>query len=727
MTQPERSPFEFDRSLARIRAQSSTVDEEANRLLDLLSEDEKLWLLDGDQEFWDGMSDMVVNGYNSHPIVMGEIKRLGIPGLRFSDGPRGVVMGASTAFPVSMARGATWDTDLEERVGVAIGREVRAQGGNFFAGVCINLPRHPAWGRAQETYSEDPILLGEFGAALIRGVQRNTMAVAKHYALNSMENARFTVDVEIDEDVLHEVFLPHFRRAVEQGADGIMTAYNSVNGEWAGQNEHLMEDILRDEWGFRGVTVSDFMWGLRDASLSLSAGLDVEEPFRQQRAEYLPDDLKSGKARWEHVDRAAHRILRTQLAHLSSDLDDDPQREVVFSDEHRSLAREVARTSMVLLKNDPVAGTPLLPLSRENLSSIALIGPLCTQANTGDHGSSDVRSAEVATAADGIRAAAPHVIVTIVDSTDIAAAQAAARTSNVAVVVVGYTAEDEGEYVSADMLLDPVLMSVLPSLPEGMTHDDIRSFLESTRESGGSVTVGGDRSSLRLHDEDVALIRATVSANPRTIVVIVTAGAVITDEWRTSVPAILIGWYSGSEGGYALWDVLFGDVDASGRLPYSIPTTEEHLPFFDREATHIRYDRWFGQRLLDRDGHQAAFPLGYGLSYTEMVVESIAVSPVVGELFEARVHVRNTGKRSGRHVIQLYGITDIVDFPQRQLLGFSPIELAAGESREVVVTGSIRPMQRWSGRGFVPATSHIVVEAASFSGDPNAPTSTLEL
>src|SRR3954454_24488973 len=260
----------FSQAVARIKS-GADLAEETELLLAQLTPDEKLWLLDGDAEFWAGIAEMST-GYNLRPIVMGEIRRLGIPGLRFSDGPRGVVMGASTAFPVSMARGATWDVDLEERVGVAIGRELRAQGGNLFGGVCINLQRHPAWGRAQETYSEDPHMLGEFGAALVRGVRRNAMAVAKHYALNSMENARFKVDVLADDATLHEAFLPHFRRVVEEGVDAIMTSYNSVNGEWAGQNEILLEEILRRQWGFEGVTLSDFVSGLRDAGLSLCAG-----------------------------------------------------------------------------------------------------------------------------------------------------------------------------------------------------------------------------------------------------------------------------------------------------------------------------------------------------------------------------------------------------------------------------------------------------------------------
>ena len=264
----------YDKSVAEVRS-GADAEEVAAGLYARLTETERLDLLDGDQDFWPGFQEMTEEGYNLRPIVHGAVARLGIPGLRFSDGPRGVVMGHSTAFPVSMARGATWDVNLEERVGEVIGAEARAQGANFFGGVCINLPRHPAWGRAQETYGEDPILLGEMGSALARGTQRHVMACAKHYALNSMENARFSVDVTCDEVALHETYLPHFRRVVEEGAYAIMSAYNSVNGEWCGQNESLLTGILRDQWGFRGVVVSDFMWGLRDAVLSLRAGLDI--------------------------------------------------------------------------------------------------------------------------------------------------------------------------------------------------------------------------------------------------------------------------------------------------------------------------------------------------------------------------------------------------------------------------------------------------------------------
>jgi beta-glucosidase len=222
--------------------------------------EERLWCLDGDAPTWAGLRYLHdEDGYHRIPFAAAEIDRLGLPGIHFADGPRGCVIGNGTAFPVSMARGATWDPALEERVGEAIGRELRAAGATLTGAVCVNVLRHPAWGRAQETYGEDPYHVGEMGAALTRGLQRHVMACVKHFACNSMENARFSVDIEVDEVALHEVYLPQFRRIVDEGVASVMTAYNSVNGEWCGQNSALITDVLRGEWGFDGFVISDWI------------------------------------------------------------------------------------------------------------------------------------------------------------------------------------------------------------------------------------------------------------------------------------------------------------------------------------------------------------------------------------------------------------------------------------------------------------------------------------
>ena len=370
------------------------LSQTTQRLLSELSKTERLCLLDGDVPFYEGLREILCDRYNRVPFVMGAIPRLEIPGIRFTDGPRGVVMGASTAFPVSMARGATWDINLERRIGEAIGLEAKAQGANYFAGVCVNLPRHPAWGRIQETYGEDPILLGEFGLALTQGVQEHIMACVKHFALNSMENARFRVDVRVEENVLHEVYLPHFRRIIEGGVASVMSSYNAVNGEWAGQSRLLLTDILRQEYKFDGFVISDFIFGLRDAPLSLKNGLDIEAPFTQQRGMYLMESLKSGELNWSVVDLACSRILRKQLEFAANIVPSQTESSVVFCEKHRTLAREAAGRSIVLLKNEivKVDAKPLLPLDARKISRIAVVGRLANVPNTGDKGSSQVFS-----------------------------------------------------------------------------------------------------------------------------------------------------------------------------------------------------------------------------------------------------------------------------------------------------------------------------------------------
>jgi beta-glucosidase len=685
----------FDDLLRSVRRGEATAEDAAGTLYDELSEAETLSLLDGDADFEQGSLEMSA-GYNTKPIVAGALPRLGVPGIRFTDGPRGVVMGHSTCFPVPIARGASWDPELELEIGRAIGREARAQGANLFAGVCINLLRHPAWGRAQETYGEDPVLLGQFGAALTQGVREQVMACVKHYALNSIENSRLFVDVQVDEEALHEVYLPHFKAVVDVGVDAVMSAYNKVNGTWAGHSSALLTEILRDEWGFAGFVMCDFISGIRDGLASLEAGMDLEMPFRNLRARQLPAALAHGRVDGSMIRRAGARILATQLRHLVSLREGVPAETAVASDTHRALARRAAANGMVLLRNQPVGVAPLLPLDITTLTSIAVLGSLADTANIGDLGSSAVRPPSTVSPLAGIRACLPPGVgIATDDGRDLDRAAAVATSAEVVVVVVGLTAEDEGE--------------------------------------------GHDRSSLalRLHDEQ--LIRAIAAANARTIVVIVSGGPVVMETWKELVPAVLFVWYPGMEGGHALADVLTGATEPGGRLPAVIPTDPVHLPAFDNQADRVTYDRWWGQRKLDRDGHAAAYPLGFGLSYTNFALTNLAVESIdegergglAGSL-SARVTVQNTGNRDGSTVVQLYGVRDpspSQDRPGRELLGFRRVRLAAGERAEVDVRGSLQPLARrdrikrvWS---VVPGAYRF--EAGQFWGDPAALTTVSSL
>jgi beta-glucosidase len=690
----------------------------ARELHAALSDEERLWLLDGDEDFWQGLNRFRSEGYNRSPLVHGSIERLGIPGIRFVDGPRGCVAGHGTAFPVSVARGATWDVDLEEQVGDVVGREIRAQGGNFFGGVCVNLPRHPAWGRAQETYGDDPYHLGEFGAALTRGAQRWVMACVKHYALNSMENARFTVDVTVDDATLHDVYLPHFRRVIDEDVAAVMAAYNSVNGEWCGQNRYLLTTVLRDLWKWGGITVTDFVWGMRDGAEALNAGMDLEEPFRQQRAVHLREQLATGRTTWQKVVDAGVRLMAAQLRSYAHRIPEDPPTDIMANDEARALARSVAARSMVLLKNERVNGTPVLPLDPASVGTIAVIGRLATSPNMGDHGSSDVRPPSYVTPLEGVRQRFPAAHIEHVGSDDAAEAASAAATADVALVVVGYDAHDEGEYIGLDAMTTPELLSLFPPLPDDMGSALREGFGPA---AGQTTSQGGDRSSLTLRPVDEDIIRAVGLANPSTVVAIVASGVVVTESWRHLVRAVLMMWYAGMEGGRALADVLTGDHNPTGRLPFAIPTSEAHLPAFERDATAVTYDRFHGQRLLDHLGVPAAFPHGFGLSYTTFDIPAAVVESVGDRGATLTVHVRNSGDRDGGHVVQAYGRTRSGPYAgESMLVGFAPVFVPAGVTESVEVPIAFSPLAAWdarSGRRVLPGRGEIEIEVGSHAHD----------
>ena len=684
----------YGAAVRAIRASEIDADSAADQLIEQLTDAELLWLLDGDAPR--RTLPLIPRWLHQRAFVAGAIPRLGIPGIRFSDGARGVVIGASTAFPVSMARAATWNTPLEQQVGLAIGVETRAQDANYSASVCINLLRHPAWGRAQECYGEDPVLTGTMGSAITRGLRVNVMACVKHLALNSMENERFEVDVLVDDHALHEVYLPHFKATVEAGADSMMTAYNRVRGEYMDVNGALVTDILRDEWGFTGFVTSDWVFGTHDAVGSLVAGMDVEMPLRLLRARYLPGALRSGALDRDTVLLSAHRILRTTLQHAATRDPEEPGADVVASPSHRALARRVAEESIVLLKNDAVDGTPLLPLAPD-IRHLAVVGRLADEANLGDHGSSRVRPPSTVSPLQGLRAALPGVRITTAAMPGAKAAAETAAAADTAIVVVGLDHHDEGESVVTGGVNVGVLGRAFESGP-------LRALLTGLARFASRFVRGGDRRSLDLRPSDAELVRAVAAANPRTIVVLIGGSAILMESWRQRVPTIVFAWYGGMEGGHALARALTGDVEPGGRLPFVIPTDAAHLPPFDSTAKSVVYDDRWGQRMLDADGHTAAFPFGFGLGYTTFAHE------LLEHRFDdtggtAEVRVSNTGDREGSTVVQVYGADVSLARPVAQLLGFEKVTVQAHAETIVRVALDAAPtLQRdpatreWSAR-----------------------------
>jgi beta-glucosidase len=584
--------------------------------------------------------------YNRTAYSAGGLKRFGIPPVLFSDGPRGVVMNHATCFPVSMARGASWDPELEERIGEAVGREIRALGGNFYGGVCINLLRHPAWGRAQETYGEDPFHLAAMGVALVRGVQRhNVMACAKHFACNSIENARFKVDVQAEERTLREVYLPHFRACVEAGVASVMGAYNKLRGQHCCENRYLLSKVLREDWGFRGFVVSDFVFALHDTRAAVSSGLDIEMPSPRFYGAKLIQAVRSGQVSQAAVDEAQRRILRTVVRFAAAE---DPQsyhRNLVCSPEHVELALEAAEKSMVLLKNEG----NLLPFDREKVRRLAVVGRLADRGNIGDNGSSRVYPPYVVSPLEGLRNhLGGSVVIRHADGSDLHQAQELAAWAGAVVVVAGYDHRDEGEYIT------------------------------------GRVSGGGDRESLSLHTDEIELIRMAAAETKACAVVLVGGSAIMMEEWKDAVPAILLSWYGGMEGGTALARTLFGEANPGGKLPFTIPARAQDLPFFDSNADTIEYGYYHGYTLFDKKAVKPAFPFGFGLSYTTFACSSPRVTEEADQL-KVAVDVRNTGTRAGEEVVQLYvGTPDsAIDRPPKLLRGFRRVYLRPGERKRL--------------------------------------------
>ena len=595
-----------------------------------------------------------IRGSQPKPIdglfYAGGDESIGLAPWKMVDGPRGARTGTATAFPVAIARAASFDADLERRVGLAIGLEVAARGGNVLLAPTINLLRHPGWGRAQETYSEDPHHTGVMGLAFVCGAQNHVLTSPKHFALNNLENTRFELTAEIDARTLHEVYLPHFKRCVvEAGAASVMSAYNKVNGVYCGEQPLLLDEILREDWGFRGFVESDWFLGTRSTAPSLNAGMDIEMPagFRYSDDE-LKDALDAGELSEETIHRSARRSVYQKIAwQLTSEGvagRSRPAPEVVECDEHVALAREAAEKSIVLLKNEG----DILPIAVGEGVSIAVVGDLADFENLGDRGSSMVHPSFVSKPLQAIEAAADGATVEYFASD---ADLSRLADFDVAIVVAGLTYHDEGEFI-----------------PTAQAEVEDSSFAK-----------GGDRARLDLPLPQRDLVeRAAVTAK-RVVVVLQGGSAIVVRDWVDRVEGLLMAWYGGQEGGRALARVLFGDVSPSGRLPVSIPRDMDQFMPWDVTALVVDHDLLPGYRWLDHHQQEVEFPFGFGLGYTEFELENLRMSRR-GDSFSCLVDVANTGARRGATVVQLYVscLESRVFRAAKELRGFGRVELEPG-------------------------------------------------
>ncbi len=585
--------------------------------------------------------------YNYVPLPASGCKRLGVPNVMFTDGPRGVVMGKSSCFPVSMLRGASFDENLEYEVGTAIAKEAIAAGANYFAGICINLIRNPKWGRAQETYSEDPFLLGAMGASLTRAVQdKGMMACPKHYACNSIENVRFRVNVQVDDRTLHEVYLPHFKKCFDAGAVSVMGAYNKVNGYYCCENEVLLKDILRTMWKFDGFASSDFFWGVYNSVKSIKAGMDIEMPMTIKYRK-LKKNIKREELEISEIDWCVQNILRGIIKCVPN-INPYPK-DVIVCEEHKLLARKVAEEGTVLLKNKD----NILPITKN--ASIAIIGRYADKKNIGDHGSSSVHSPYVVTPFEGLAEIYGDKVVKSTGA-DIASAVEIAREKDYVVICVGSDHKEEGEYI-------------------------INFNKNATKPV---KNVGGDRSSMEISSHETELIKKVSEVNPNVIVNVIGGSAYVISRWENDVKAILFSFYSGMEGGRALARLLTGEVNPSGKLPFTIATKSEHYPDFlylDSGTNDIEYGYYHGYTLLEKKGIPAHYPFGFGLNYTEFLITDLKCIDGLDNI-SVSVKLQNIGKVYGSEVVQVYvGSTNKdEDRPIKLLKGFKKINLESGKN-----------------------------------------------
>lgn len=619
----------------------------------------------------------------------------GIPVMVLSDGPHGVrkqmdtqdhlgLNGSipATCFPPAVALGSTWDRSLVERVGAALGEECRAQRVNVLLGPGINIKRSPLGGRNFEYLSEDPILSGELGAAYIRGLQsRGVGASVKHFAANNQETDRLRSSSDISERPLREIYLRNFQRAVEDGRPWtVMCSYNRLNGEYASESRWLLSDVLRAEWGFDGVVVSD--WGaVNDRVTGLEAGLDLEMPSSDGRTDaQIVRAVQVGELDEGVVDRAAGRIA--ELVRKSAIADSEP---VTFDvDGHHALAREVAGRSIVLLRNDG----GLLPLARQR---VAVIGEFARVPRFQGGGSSHVVPTAIDIPLDEIRTHAGDAVVTFdagfsidVDETDsalVAAAVASATAADVAVVFLGLAESAESE--------------------------------------------GFDREHLRLPGNQLELLDAVLAANPHVVVVLSHGGVVDMSQFAGRVPAIVESWLLGQAGGGAIADVLYGHVNPSGRLAESIPLRLEDTPAylsFPGENSHVLYGEgiFVGYRYYDARRMDVQFPFGHGLSYSEFEYSALSLA-FDADSIEVRFLLTNRGSRAGREVAQVYiSLNDsAVARAPRELKAFESVHLDAGESREVVVGVRVQDVAYWETRvqGWVVEGGEYTVAVGASSRD----------
>lgn len=610
-----------------------------------------------------------LNWFETKPV-----ERLNIPKINMYDGPTGLRKNMqsvsndsvgryeavhSTCFPTGAGMAATWNTELIEEAGRTMGKECQAEHVSLLLGPAMNTKRTPLGGRNFEYLSEDPYLAGKLAAAHVRGVQSQGIgACLKHFAANNEESRRLSVNAVIDERTLREIYLTAFEIAVKESAPWtIMCAYNRVNGKYASQNRHLLTEILRDEWGYQGIVMSD--WGAtKDRVDSLKAGLDLQMPgCSKEDDQLIVDAVRAGELPESVLDETARRMLECVYRVKEC----EKENASYDKEAHHRLARRVAAESMVLLKNE----NAILPLQKSQ--NICLIGEMAVHMRCQGGGSSHVTPYRVERILDEIVQYMPQIQY-----------------------AQGYRLDDE----SADsMLLDEAVAMAARS-----ETAVIFAGLPDSYEAEGY-----DRTSMHMPQAQNELIEAVASVNSNVVVVLFN-GAPMEMPWNDRVRAVLEANLGGEAAAGAVCDLLFGAVNPCGKLAETIPLKLEDNPTwlaFDPKSYESVYAEgiYVGYRYYDKKKMPVRYPFGHGLSYTSFAYNNIAVDTQETDLtssLEVTAEITNIGERAGKEIVQLYIASGLKDRPVRELKGFAKVELKPGETKKVSFTLDQRSFAMWS-------------------------------
>ncbi len=622
------------KNLAKLPFMDSNLDleERVEDLLGKLTLEEKFKLSVG------------TKGFFTRPIM-----RLGIPHFKMCDGPHGIGPHSTnntkcTYFPTGISRTSTWNPKLAEEFGVALGQEIRDIGYHMSLGPGINIQRTPMCGRNFEYQTEDPYLNKIMAIHIVKALQSQRIAACvKHYICNNQETNRYTSSSEVSERALQEIYLPAFKATVrEADAWSFMTCYNKVNGTYGCENKNLITDRLRNEWGFRGFVVTD--WHATRLSEStekaVNAGLSLEMPNpNKYRKTRLRNALSAGKFTEETFNENIRRLLRVMfLTGLFDDKNTLPKSSR-NTPEHQEIARKIAEEGIVLLKNEG----NLLPLKLDKLNKIAVVGPNAAKKSAMEGGSSQVLPPYEVTPLQGLEEKCKGKVEIIATPSE----------ADVAIVFSGLNHKPgmDSEHIDKDLFDLPI--------------------------------------------EDIELIKKTVQENPKTVVVLISGSPIGMEGWIDNIPALIEAWYPGMEGGHAIANILFGDVNPSGKLPITFPKKLSDSPAHVSNRTfpgddNVFYDEgiFVGYRHFDTKNIEPLFPFGYGLSYTTFIYENLKISKEKvseDEIFTLSCDIINSGDHIGAEIVQLY-IQDVeasVERPLKELKGFKKILLKPGEKSTV--------------------------------------------